>query len=697
MCDYCDCAAEQHRHSGQPLPLIFSLLKRKVPYDQHGDMHEVLVQGSGLTRDAEMHKTSELSSSVPAFLAKLWKMVEDPKTNNLISWSSNGRSFFIRNQSKFTSELLPYYYKHNNMASFIRQLNMYGFHKKVSVELGGLKCDKDEIEFAHQYFCKEHPYLLEHIKRKVASNKNQDAAHPAIKPELVSKMIAEVRNMKGRQENMDSTINEMKLENATLWRELALLRQKHIKQQQIINKLIQFLVTLVQPSRSGLSVKRRYPLMINDSGRSHKQSKLSKSEQCPMGGPVIHEVIDTSDVDSDYIAAELLENETPTVKSPEEHIEIPTDAEDIETVQLHKNFAKNPKIETKKKRVCKGKKKRKNKVPIRILIPSTENGEKPREELHMLEISDEDEPVTFVKNESIGSKPIPMRTMRSSKLAAMAANIKSQEADNDTDMDNPVELEDNMEALANNASMKLHDILIVPEILNDSSIQNYIENTEDDNSNPNKINEKLNQIGGGRSVLVTSNNEQCNENRTIKSLQTENNSYDGASPSSSKDLSVSRVNPSGKTDDNYREEMGNHVEHIQNNLKQIHSELNDALRNEKTCSIDASTLLELLNAQDPTFGLPTNPELNLDCGKEDDDYIIPDSVNESAGSLMAYDPSTCNLNLYDFDDEMLLGNTSLSNPPDLQMNNLYTSDIDMGDTKVSLLDALVTNNMNAKS
>lgn len=44
-----------------------------------------------------------------------------------------------------------------------------GFHKKVSVELGGLKCDRDEMEFAHQFFCKGHPYLVEHIKRKVSS------------------------------------------------------------------------------------------------------------------------------------------------------------------------------------------------------------------------------------------------------------------------------------------------------------------------------------------------------------------------------------------------------------------------------------------------------------------------------------------------------------------------------------------------
>lgn len=90
-------------------------------------------------------------------------------------------------------------------------------------------------------------------------------------------MLTEVRNMKGRQEDLDSRIGAMKHENEALWRELAMLRQKHMKQQQIVNKLIHFLVTLVQPSTgSGLSVKRRYPLMIDDSSRQHKERKLSK-------------------------------------------------------------------------------------------------------------------------------------------------------------------------------------------------------------------------------------------------------------------------------------------------------------------------------------------------------------------------------------------------------------------------------------
>lgn len=36
----------------------------------------------------------------------------------------DGHSFVIQNQAQFARELLPLNYKHNNMASFIRQLNM---------------------------------------------------------------------------------------------------------------------------------------------------------------------------------------------------------------------------------------------------------------------------------------------------------------------------------------------------------------------------------------------------------------------------------------------------------------------------------------------------------------------------------------------------------------------------------------------
>lgn len=47
----------------------------------------------------------------------------------------------------------------------------------------------------------------------------------------------DVKHLRGRQESVDNQLAAMKQENAALWRELALLRQKHMKQQQIVNKV----------------------------------------------------------------------------------------------------------------------------------------------------------------------------------------------------------------------------------------------------------------------------------------------------------------------------------------------------------------------------------------------------------------------------------------------------------------------------
>ena len=55
---------------------------------------------------------------------------------------------------------------------------------------------------------------------------------------VVNKVLSDVRQMKGRQETMDSRLAAMKMENEALWRELSVLRQKHLKQQQIVNKVL---------------------------------------------------------------------------------------------------------------------------------------------------------------------------------------------------------------------------------------------------------------------------------------------------------------------------------------------------------------------------------------------------------------------------------------------------------------------------
>ncbi|KAG7500849.1 heat shock factor protein 1 isoform X1 [Solea senegalensis] len=215
------------------------------------------------------------AGSVPAFLTKLWTLVEDPDTDPLICWSPSGSSFHVFDQGRFSKEVLPKFFKHNNMASFIRQLNMYGFRKVVHIEQGGLlKPERDDTEFQHPFFIRGEEHLLENIKRKV----NVSSVRPdevKISTEEVNKILSDVQLMKGKQETIDSRINTMKHENEALWREVASLRQKHSQQQKVVNKLIQFLVSLIQTNRI-LGVKRKIPLMLNDSSSAHSLPKYSR-------------------------------------------------------------------------------------------------------------------------------------------------------------------------------------------------------------------------------------------------------------------------------------------------------------------------------------------------------------------------------------------------------------------------------------
>uniref|UniRef100_A0A9J7XSM8 Heat shock transcription factor 1 n=1 Tax=Cyprinus carpio carpio TaxID=630221 RepID=A0A9J7XSM8_CYPCA len=215
-------------------------------------------------------------NNVPAFLTKLWTLVEDPDTDPLICWSPNGNSFHVIDQGRFSKEVLPKYFKHNNMASFVRQLNMYGFRKVVHIEQGGLvKPEKDDTEFQHPYFIRGQENLLENIKRKVTTVSNIKQEDFKLSTEEMSKMITDVQFMKGKQESMDSKISTLKHENEALWREVATLRQKHAQQQKVVNKLIQFLITLARSNRV-LGVKRKMPLMLNDGSSTHSVPKYSR-------------------------------------------------------------------------------------------------------------------------------------------------------------------------------------------------------------------------------------------------------------------------------------------------------------------------------------------------------------------------------------------------------------------------------------
>ena len=60
---------------------------------------------------------------LPVFLVKLLRMLEDESLDEMICWDPSGTSFHICDAPRFCDNVLPHYFKHRNLNSFVRQLN----------------------------------------------------------------------------------------------------------------------------------------------------------------------------------------------------------------------------------------------------------------------------------------------------------------------------------------------------------------------------------------------------------------------------------------------------------------------------------------------------------------------------------------------------------------------------------------------
>ncbi|CAH7071592.1 heat shock factor protein 4 isoform X2 [Phodopus roborovskii] len=223
-------------------------------------------------------------SPVPAFLGKLWALVGDPGTDHLIRWSPSGTSFLVSDQSRFAKEVLPQYFKHSNMASFVRQLNMYGFRKVVSIEQGGLlRPERDHVEFQHPSFVRGREQLLERVRRKVPALRGDDNRW---RPEDLGRLLGEVQALRGVQESTEARLQELRQQNEILWREVVTLRQSHSQQHRVIGKLIQCLFGPLQTGPSSTGPKRKLSLML-DEGNSF--SVPAKFNACPLSGALLQD------------------------------------------------------------------------------------------------------------------------------------------------------------------------------------------------------------------------------------------------------------------------------------------------------------------------------------------------------------------------------------------------------------------------
>lgn len=206
----------------------------------------------------------------------LISMVNDPESDDLICWAEDGASFFVNRQEDFARKVLPRFFKHKKFSSFVRQLNMYGFHKVPHLQQGVLETDgeSERWEFSNPHFQRDQRDLLLLVNRKKGPNTDEKE----ISSIDLHHILEEIQSIKKHQMNISTQLQNIQRDNQVLWQETIAARERHLRHQETIDKILRFLASVFSSSEKRPAIPRKRRFLLGPADGSEHEIEFDEDD-----------------------------------------------------------------------------------------------------------------------------------------------------------------------------------------------------------------------------------------------------------------------------------------------------------------------------------------------------------------------------------------------------------------------------------